>query len=142
MPSVGAVSWRHGGTAMLAWWRQKSGARGLIGLLISQIIVLQFFLAGIVATEMAVRASADAFAICHGNDQSPPSQPGETNSHVNHAACAVCAFAAHAPPVPADTSHVAILDVLATEVAGVAQLALATSERHSPRTSQGPPLSA
>jgi hypothetical protein len=126
-----------------AWWRQKSGLRGLIGFLASQIIAVQFLLAGIVSTEMAVRASADAFAICHGNDQSSPSQPGQTSSHLNHATCcAICAFAAHAPLVPPDTSHVAILDVLTTAIASVTQLAIATSERHNPRTSQGPPLSA
>jgi hypothetical protein len=122
-----------------AWWRQKSGVRGLIGFLASQIIALQFLLTGIVATEMAVRASADAFVICHGNNQSPSGQPG---SYVNHATCAICAFAAHAPLVPPDTSHVAILDVLTSVVANVTPLAIATSERHSPRTSQGPPLSA
>jgi outer membrane receptor protein involved in Fe transport len=93
--------------------------RGLIGILASQIIVLQLLLAGIVATQMAVRASADAFVICHGNGQSSPSQPGETNSPNYHAACAICAFAAHAAPVPADSSHVTILDVLTTVIASV-----------------------
>jgi hypothetical protein len=116
--------------------------RGLIGILASQIIALQLLLAGIVATQMAVRASDDPFVICHGNGQSAPSQPGKTSSSIYHAACAICAFAAHAAPVPVDTSHVAILDVLTTAIASVTPLAIATSDRHSPRTSQGPPLSA
>ena len=126
---------------MSAWWRQRSGVRGLIGILASQIIVLQLLLASIVVTQMAVRASDDPFVICHGNGQSAPSQPGETNSPIYPAACAICAFAAHAAPVPADTSHVAILDVLTTVIASVTPLVIESSERHSPRTSQGPPLS-
>jgi hypothetical protein len=128
--------------AVSAWWRKQRGVRGLIGFLTSQIIVLQFLLAGIVATEMAVRASADGFAICRGLDQSSPSQPGKTGSHVHHSACVICAFAAHASPVPTDSSSIAVVDVLTNVVAGVTVPVVATPERYTPRSSQGPPQSA
>jgi hypothetical protein len=128
--------------AVLAWWRQKAGVRGLIGFLAGQIVVLQFLFAGIVATEMAVRASDDVFAICHTDNQTSPGEPGKTDGHVHHAACVICAFAAHASPVPADASHVAIPDGLTGIVAVVTPPAIATPENRSPRTSQGPPLSA
>lgn len=116
--------------------------RSLIGLLASQLLVLQFFLAGVVATQMAFQPSTDAFVICHGNGQDSSSQPDKPDAPVHHAACTICAFAAHAGTMPADTPQVVVLDALAMVVGNVTPLAIAPSEQHSPRTSQGPPLSA
>lgn len=116
--------------------------RNLIGLLASQILVLQFFLAGAVATEMAFQAPPNAFAICHGNGPHSSGQPDRPDAPIHHGVCAICAFAAHAAPVPAGTADTAIFDARTAAIGSVAPPAVVRPEHRSPRTSQGPPPTA
>lgn len=127
---------------MSAWWHKRRGVRGLIGFLASQIIVLQFLFAGIVSTEMAVQASPDAFAICHNDSESASGQPGKAGANLNHASCIICAFAAHASPLPDDPPCTVVFDVRISVMASATPLVISTTHFRSPRTSQGPPLSA
>jgi DUF2946 family protein len=127
---------------MSASWRRNRFIRGLVGILAGQILVLQVLLAGIVATEMALGASPDALAICHGNDRTAPAEPGKGGSNYRHATCVICAFASLGPPVPTGPALVAVVPGPAAVHAILASLPIPTSDRHSPRTSQGPPKSA
>ena len=125
---------------MLALFRRKSAIRMLVATAASYAFALQLLLAGIVVTQMTVGASADPFAICLGDPNSPDGSHGGNNPHAAHQACAICTFASSAPllsaighPVPLAVEAAAAFHpaVMASAVAG---------GRHNPRSSQGPPL--
>ena len=124
---------------VLALFRRRSAIRAWVALAAGYAFALQLLLAGIVATQMTVGASADLFAICSGDSHSPDGAPGGSDPHAAHQACAICAFVPSTPllsavghPVPRAIEAAATFDPAALAPA-------VASGRHDPRSSQGPP---
>jgi heme A synthase len=110
--------------------------RAWVAIAAAYAFVLQFALAGIVATQMATQA-ADPFVICSADGAADGSH--NNTSHAAHQACAICvfAFSASLPSTGAMlASHSGASSAL---VHTVAPIAANPSGRHSPRSSQGPP---
>jgi hypothetical protein len=124
---------------VLALFRRRSAIRAWVALAASYAFALQLLLAGIVATQMTVAASADPFVICVGDPSSPDGSHGGNDPHAAHQACAICTFASSAPLLSA-VGHPVPLAIEAAATFHSAAVALAvTGGRHSPRSSQGPP---
>jgi hypothetical protein len=135
-PCVGK---RLQGFVVLARFRRRSGIRTLVAAAAAYAFSLQLLLAGIVVTQMTVGASADPFAICLGDPNSPDGSHGGTDPHAVHQACAICTFASAAPLLSAIGHPVPLaIETAAFHPAAVTP-AVAVS-RHNPRSSQGPPL--
>jgi hypothetical protein len=101
-------------------------------------LILQIFLTGIVATQMAVADQSDPFAICYGTPASSSGDHGKTSSHISHASCLACAFVAFASPLAGSGAAVVFRVSADAAYAPAAPLTVAT-RRHTPRSSQGPP---
>ena len=127
------------GLVALALFRRRSGIRAWVAIAAGYAFALQLLLAGIVATQMTVGASADPFVICSGDPNSQDSSHGGNDPHAARQACAICTFASSAPLLPAVGHPIApAVEAVAAFHTVAAPLAI-TSSRHSPRSSQGPP---
>ncbi|MBV9566281.1 MAG: hypothetical protein JOY90_38425 [Bradyrhizobium sp.] len=123
--------------------KAKSWLSGVVGATIAYVLAIQLVLSAAMSTQM-VFAADDQRPTCHSlmtiipaDDRNTPVQPDD-----HHQACPICAFAAGTPML---SSAVASLTVRPSPIAAILSLAPVNHsalERHEPRCSQGPPLSA
>lgn len=123
---------------MLAFSRSRSGA--WVAIVAAGVFVLQLLLTGMLATQMAVAAPVDSFAICHANPEGTGDlpQPGGT-THAVHHPCIICSFVSTgALPPPLVT--IAFVRVIRTAVIWQGPRApIFVSKQRSPQVPQGPP---
>jgi Protein of unknown function (DUF2946) len=120
------------------WWRRNRSWRGAVGIVVGQLLVLQFLFAGIVATQMAVDAAALPAITCLGDAHTQPDS-GSGQPKSEHMGCAVCVFASAAPLLPdAPTELQVPLSFYAPLPTLITQIKFADLPR-DPRTSRGPP---
>jgi hypothetical protein len=111
--------------------------------LAAQVVVLQFMVASVVATQMAASQPGDPAIACYGGTQLPAgSEEFPSPVAAKHATCVVCAFAAFAPPIPICGSIVDVSDGAVSAISPMASSVATGKNHHDPRSSQGPPLRA
>jgi hypothetical protein len=119
---------------------EKRKLRAWIGVVAAYAIALQALLTSVVATQMAVAAPSDPFAICwSGADGAGPQQQPTGTTHAAHQACIVCSFASAAAAPPSPTT-VAVEPIRAATISWQTLYAPLHLERQrSPQIPQGPP---
>lgn len=125
---------------MLAVLRTRSRVKGWAVIACAYAFALHMLLAGVVATQMAVADPAHA-TICYGNPDQDGGATGGT-ARIHHSACVVCALASlTAPPCDGTQAH-PLRSVVAAERCFACAAPERLAQRHTPRSSQGPPPAA
>ncbi|TAK47309.1 MAG: DUF2946 domain-containing protein [Xanthobacteraceae bacterium] len=125
---------------MLARLRGKGWLRGAIGVATAFVFAVQMLMAGIAATQMATAGPFDSSAICYGGHSSDDNGAGSPTKQINHATCVICVLASFSAPLPSKVEPAHPIEAFVTAAdRPAAQIRLATSRNHNPRTSQGPP---
>lgn len=127
-------------------WRFRARIRPWLAVTVSYAVALQILLTGIVTSQIAAQqdtASGNPFVICFGSRNGVPGDTDKSGkAFLGDLTCLRCASAANSPAILPAMEHSYF--AFATDVCYATFLTTAAvfSNRHDPRQSQGPPLTA